>query len=92
VYPKSVLKRMDAWYIQNHGLPASQLMLRVGRQWRLSEFNMMGSWSWRYAHDDFHWIDTKAQHHEVPEARLDQFWSYEGVTPQIRERVRALTL
>lgn len=91
VYPKSVLKKMDAWFIKNHGVPASQLMLRLGRQWRLSEFNVMGSWAWLHDHDAFYWIDTKAQRHEVPEARLDQFWSYEGVTPQIRERVRALT-
>jgi hypothetical protein len=77
VYPRKTLRKMDRWFVDNHGMAASQLMLQFGQAWGASEFNWMGAWSWFYAHDDFTWLDTKVG--PIPPARLAQFWSYGGI-------------
>lgn len=76
VYKSATLRKMDDWFVQKHGVPASQLMLRMGAHWGASEFNWMGAWAWYHAHEDFHWINTTTE--PLPELHLEQFWSYGG--------------
>jgi hypothetical protein len=77
VYHKKTLHKMDKWFVKKYGMPASQVMIKFGPDWGLSEFNLMGAWAWYHAHDDFHWVNT------VTDAwnndHLKQYWSYGGV-------------
>lgn len=77
VYRKQTLHKMDEWFVKKHGVPASQFMLKFGRQLGLSEFNLMGAWTWYHAHEDFHWVNTTTDSWEADHLR--QYWSYGGV-------------
>jgi len=77
VYHKRTLHKMDKWFLEKYGMPASQLMLRHGQDWGLSEFNLMGAWAWYHAHEDFHWINTTTDSWSPDTVK--QYWSYGGV-------------
>lgn len=77
VYHKKTLHKMDKWFMKTHGMPASQFMLKHGEGLGMSEFNLMGAWSWYHDHDAFHWINTTTDTWEPD--HLKQYWSYGGV-------------
>ena len=77
VYHKKTLHKMDKWFVAKYGMPASQVMIKFGEPWGMSEFNLMGAWAWYHARDDFHWINTTTDTWEPD--HLKQYWSYGGV-------------
>lgn len=90
-YPRRVLIRFDQWMQDKHGHSASQFMRLFGRQLVLSEFNIMGAWAYRHAHDCFTWLDTTRD--PFPPDFVEQFWSYGGPDhPSQADRYRAVAL
>jgi hypothetical protein len=90
-YPRHVLQGIDAWFQSTHHLAASQFMRQHGRALGLSEFNIMGAWSWFYRRDDFTWLSTVTD--SFPPDFVEQFWSYGGPDhPSQADRYRAVAL
>lgn len=52
------------------------------------DFPAMGAFGFYKMHDAFHWINTVKQAHPVP--RLKQFWSHNGITPEVRAEIEEL--
>jgi hypothetical protein len=93
-HPRETLQELDLWFIKTHGLPSSQFMIHRGREFGLSEFNVIGAWAWNFAHDRYQWINTiGAKPGEIPENYVEQFWSYGGPQhPHNAGRYNAMTL
>jgi hypothetical protein len=90
-YPRRVLIKFDRWMQSKHNHAASQFMRQFGRELSLSEFNIMGAWSWHYAHDEFTWLNTEVD--SFPPDFVEQFWSYGGPDhPSQADRYRAVAL
>jgi len=90
-YPRNVLIKFDRWMQAKHGHAASQFMRLFGKELVLSEFNIMGAWSWDHAHDDFTWLNTSEV--PFPPDFVEQFWSYGGADhPCNADRYKAVAL
>jgi hypothetical protein len=90
-YPRRVLIKFDRWMQGKHNHAASQFMRLFGRELVLSEFNILGAWSWYHAHDEFTWLDTTTD--VFPPDFVEQFWSYGGPEhPCNADRYRAIAL
>jgi hypothetical protein len=50
-----------------------------------SEFNCLGFFNWLYRRDKFHWHNTATD--GVPEWPIKQFWSWGGLTQEIRNEL-----
>lgn len=50
-----------------------------------SEFNCLGFYLYKHHRDKFYWWDTEVD--GVPEAVMDQHWSWSGMTPELRNKL-----
>jgi hypothetical protein len=90
-YPRDVLFRFDEWVQHTHGHAASQFMRLHGRSLCLSEFNLLGAWSWVHCHDRFTWLNTLTD--SFPPDFVEQLWSWGGPDhPSNAARYKAVAL
>lgn len=47
-----------------------------------SEFNLLGAFAWEFYRDKFHFVDTTLN--ELPKEKLNQAWSYGGISDERR--------
>ena len=67
-----------------HGVPlTSYIMNQPGHEF--SEYNSLGFYAWLHHRDKFHWHDTTID--GVPSWPFRQFWSWGGLTQEIRNEI-----
>lgn len=77
MYPRETLKAFRDYIENTFKMPCRDFVLKFANKKRLSEFNILGAFSFFIRHDDFVWYDTAQGLH--PPDCLHQFWSYGGV-------------
>ena len=77
MYHRDTLKAFRDYILATFGKTCREFMLENCSKRRLSEFNILGAFTYFHRPTDFHWIDTDCNLY--PPDCLKQFWSYEGV-------------
>lgn len=81
IFPADLLHSIRGYFESHHGKTlANYIMTRPYREF--SEFNVMGAWSLKFAPDRIRWLDTTKE--ELPRKVATQFWSWGGITPEVR--------
>lgn len=85
MYHAHTLRNLQEWFMKNHGM---QLMNYVHTQpgRHFSEFNLMGAYAYFHEHSQYHFMDTEQG---LEPAVVEQFWSWGGLTNEIKERLEA---
>jgi hypothetical protein len=70
-----------------HGITATDYIMNQPNS-EFSEFNCIGFYLWLFHRESIHWQDTVKT--PLPPARMEQFWSWGGQTPERRVQLEAL--
>lgn len=71
---------------RKHGMSLMQY-INAQPSRKFSEFNAIHAWAHAFHPNLFHWIDTK---NGVPEPFVRQFWSWGGITPEVKAELDKL--
>lgn len=86
IVPRWALEEFRGFIAKKHGVSLEYyIMNQPGRHF--SEFNCLGFFLWLNHHDKINWINTDDG---VPPTVVRQFWSWGGVTPEIKEERKAI--
>lgn len=75
-YPLEVIRAFRLFIHKFWEMDIEQFMYQVNPIHPLSEFNLLGAYSWFYYRDYFTFLNTETD--EIPEETLIQHWSYSG--------------
>lgn len=81
VYPRWIYLEFRNWIEKKHGMSLDN-WVAIQPSRRFSEFQSLGQWAYEYHRDAFHWMHPS----EFP-AYVSQFWSWGGITPEIKEKI-----
>lgn len=81
-YRRETLRDFRAWMVQRHRMPLERFIERTPN---FSEFCALGAWAYKYRRDDYAWLNTATD--PLPFFALRQFFSGNGVTPEIRAEI-----
>ena len=82
IYRASELVEFRSWFLANRGLTIDRYIDTL-RHHDFSEFNVIGSWLWRFHHSTRCWLRTDVD--PIPALPIRQFWSYGGVDANLAE-------
>jgi hypothetical protein len=86
-YPKELLPLVRQRIEEFQGMPFEQFIRSIpGRHF--SEFNAIGAVADRLYPEMIDWVDTAE--HALPEVYVKQFWSWGGLTPEIRAEIETI--
>lgn len=86
MYPRFAYAKFRDFVEKQTGHPmAAYVANQPGREF--SEYNTLGFFLWKYYRNDISWHDTR---NGIPESPVRQFWSYGGLTPEIRAEIEAI--
>ena len=86
-YRGSELRAFREWFRHNRAQTIDDFARAVKGN-AFSEFNVLGSWMWRFHHGTRDWLNT--EHDPIDKLPLKQFWSWGGVTPEIRAEIEKI--
>lgn len=86
--PRFTLLAFRQFMVNLHGVSVDDYILgQPGREF--SEWNALGAWAWNYAPSEtFSFWNTETR--GVPEPFVRQFWSWGGITPEIKDEMERL--
>lgn len=82
MYRRETLAGFRAWMRHKHMMPLDAFIVRTTN---FSEFCALGAWAHKYCHGDYAWLDTTKD--PLPFFAIRQFFSGNGVTPEIRAEI-----
>ncbi len=85
--PRNALLEFRAFMAKLHGCELGDYILKQPNR-EFSELNAFGAWAYYYAPCLFSWWNTEEK--GVPEPFVRQFWSVNGVTPEIRVEIDSI--
>lgn len=83
--PRELFQRVRDFMRELHGMDLSDYIMGQGGR-KFSEFNLLGAFAYYHAPHLFHWMNTE---HFLPAPFVNQYWSYGGVTPDIRAQIES---
>jgi len=87
VYPRWLYAQLRGFAVGAHGCSLRSYILEQ-RARCFSEFNALGAFAWFHHAAAFSWIDTAVD--PLPEPLTQVFWSWGGVTPEVRRTLDAI--
>lgn len=85
--PRVALAGFSLFMREEHGMTqADYIAAQPGREF--SEWNALHAWA--YYHFPYHFEFRNTEIHGVPEPFVKQFWSYSGITPEVRDEMERL--
>lgn len=84
VHRRDTLLMCDAFMRNLHGMPLAQYIAAQPLR-SFSEFNVLGAFAEAHVPDRYHILDTEAI--DMPPNKIEQFWSWGGLTNDIQERM-----
>lgn len=88
IVPRHVLQGFRDFIQRTHGCSMDHYVVsQPGNEF--SEYNCLGFYCWLFHRDEFYWHDTSKE--GVPVWPFKQFWSWGGLTPEIRTELENIT-
>ena len=84
IYPKWIYGGFREFIKKMHGMELNE-WIKIQPYREFSEFNCLGAWAWKYAHDGVEWRFP----HEMP-TKAKQFWSWGGIDGCVEEMEKIL--
>ena len=84
VHRRDTLLMCDAFMRNLHGMTLAQYIAAQPLR-SFSEFNALGAFAEAHVPDRYHILDTEAI--DMPPNKVEQFWSWGGLTADIQERI-----
>lgn len=85
--PRWLFPELRGFCVGKHGQTLHHYIMSQANR-AFSEFNVMGHYLWNHHRDEVQWIDTTKD--EFTQGYVRQFYSYGGITPEIRAEIERL--
>jgi len=86
VAPRWIYAKFREFIQDYHGVTMEQYVMNQPAN-EYSEYNCLGFFAWLHHREVFHWHDTEIEGCDWP---FRQFWSWGGLTPEIREEIESI--
>lgn len=84
VYLSSTVRNFRDWFeIERGKRIGDYIKAQPGKEF--SEYNSLGSWTFRYEHSNYKFMNTETE--DIPPSPIRQFWSYAGISGEIGEEL-----